>query len=270
MEAIPLKPYLARIGLSQTPKADESGLALLHRAQCLAMPFENVEPLLGRPVSLELPKLWEKFMERNRGGYCFELNSFFHHALLAAGFREQLGVGRVKMGKPQLGPRTHLVNFVELNGRTWLCDVGFGGPGLVDPIPFEDGFQGEQNYRPIRLRRDPDWGMLYEEELPEGWRTIYALPDEKVLPIDLEVGNHFCSTHPSSIFRSNLTGAFPHALGKTTVWNRSVQLQEGLKKTERLLKAPADFAWLFREQFKINLSDADCEALHAKLPPLSV
>lgn len=45
-----LDGYLARIALVAIPRADEHGLRALHRAQSLAMPFENFGVLLGREI----------------------------------------------------------------------------------------------------------------------------------------------------------------------------------------------------------------------------
>ncbi|MCP2358678.1 arylamine N-acetyltransferase [Nonomuraea thailandensis] len=36
-------------------------------------------------------------------------------------------------------PRSHAMLTVVAEGRTWLADVGFGGEGLVEPMPFEQG-----------------------------------------------------------------------------------------------------------------------------------
>jgi N-hydroxyarylamine O-acetyltransferase len=78
--------YLARVGLSRFPAASEEGLRELHAAQAFAIPFENVNPLLGEPVKLELDALFAKLVAQKRGGYCFELNGLFHWAMSQAGF----------------------------------------------------------------------------------------------------------------------------------------------------------------------------------------
>src|ERR1700710_1040362 len=73
--------YLARIGL---PRA-EAPLEALHEAHVRAIPFENVDPLLGKTPDLELGAIADKLVNRKRGGYCFE------HALLFAAVLERLG-----------------------------------------------------------------------------------------------------------------------------------------------------------------------------------
>ena len=64
-----LDAYLARIGLSGEPT-----IARVHRAHSTSIPFENLDPQRGVPVSLELEDLERKLVAERRGGYCFEQN----------------------------------------------------------------------------------------------------------------------------------------------------------------------------------------------------
>ncbi|MBV9415597.1 MAG: arylamine N-acetyltransferase, partial [Solirubrobacterales bacterium] len=64
-----LDAYLARIGICDRP-----GLASVHRAHVTSIPFENLDPRRGIPVSLELADLERKLVYQRRGGYCFEQN----------------------------------------------------------------------------------------------------------------------------------------------------------------------------------------------------
>lgn len=263
--ALPTESYLRKISFSAAPSASEEGLRLLHRAQAFSIPFENVEPFLLRPVSLDPAALAEKLLHRGRGGYCFELNALFLQAMRAFGFSARPVLGRVFMGRPEAGPRTHQASLVEVGGRTWLADVGFGGPGLVDPIPFEPGYEGEQQGRRIRLRKDPAWGMVYEDEFEGSWRTIYALPEEKALPVDFTLGNHYCATHPESIFTKSLYCALPGEEGRVTIYDRSVHVFRGGKKEEHVLQSEGDLTHWLQGILRLNLNEADIRAVAQKL-----
>jgi N-hydroxyarylamine O-acetyltransferase len=218
---------------------------------------------LGKPVSLELPDLAHKILEKNRGGYCFELNSLFLAALREFGFEASAALGRVFMGRPQPGPRTHQVSLVKLGSETWLADVGFGGPGLNQAIPFRSGYEEIQLGRKIRLRSSEEWGMLYEEELQNGWRTIYAIPSEKTETIDLIAGNHYCATYSQSIFRNNLYCAGESDLGRITIFNRSATKFSG-EKVLLSLDSPSDILSTFRK-IGVEIDQEQASALHFKL-----
>ena len=75
-----LDAYLARIGLTGRP-----ALAEMHRAHTTSIPFENLDPRRGVPVSLALDDLQRKLVGERRGGYCFEHNLLFKGALEALG-----------------------------------------------------------------------------------------------------------------------------------------------------------------------------------------
>ena len=101
-----LDAYLERIGLTGRPS-----LAQLHRAHLTSIPFENLDPHQGLPVSLEPGDLERKLVTERRGGYCFEQNLLLKaalEALGAAGGRvpgtgsRQPGAGR---GSPTHSPR---------------------------------------------------------------------------------------------------------------------------------------------------------------------
>lgn len=80
-----LDAYLERTGYRGPLEPTAATLAGLHRHHVLAIPFENLEIMLGRPVELDLASLQAKLVMRRRGGYCYE------HNLLFAAVLERLG-----------------------------------------------------------------------------------------------------------------------------------------------------------------------------------
>jgi N-hydroxyarylamine O-acetyltransferase len=73
-----LDAYLERIGLEGRPS-----IAQVHRAHLTSIPFENLDPHQGLPVSLEVEDLERKLVSERRGGYCFEQNLLLKAALEA-------------------------------------------------------------------------------------------------------------------------------------------------------------------------------------------
>ena len=64
-----LEGYLQRIGFVGEPRADVATLRALATAHIAAIPFENLDPLLDAPVSLELEAIEAKLVNGQRGGY---------------------------------------------------------------------------------------------------------------------------------------------------------------------------------------------------------
>ena len=128
-EGIELDAYLARIGHDGPLAPDIATLAALHDAHVRAIPFEAIDPLLGRPVSLDLSAVQDKLVARRRGGYCFEQNLLFKAVLECVGFPVIGLAGRVRWMSPPgapLGPRTHMFLRVDTPEGAYLADVGFG------------------------------------------------------------------------------------------------------------------------------------------------
>ncbi|MGH3929258.1 MAG: arylamine N-acetyltransferase family protein, partial [Pseudonocardiaceae bacterium] len=111
--SVDVDAYLQRIGHPRVPPS-AGALRSLHEAHVRAIPFENVDVVLGTHRGLELDVISDKLVHRRRGGYCFE------HALLIAAVLERLGFAvqrRMARVQPQgSGVRTHMVLAVHADG----------------------------------------------------------------------------------------------------------------------------------------------------------
>jgi N-hydroxyarylamine O-acetyltransferase len=202
-----LDAYLTRIGLHPMRErdGDPPSLAALHRAHVAAIPFENLDPRRGVPVSLELRDLEDKLVRRRRGGYCFEQNLLLKAALEALGAQVEPLLARVRVGRPAGAPRprTHLVLRVRADGGDWHADVGFGRGTLLEPIPFGPGGPYEQSGWRFRVVPDgPE--LVLQTSQDDQWVDLYAFLPDPVPLIDVETSNWFTCTHPRSPFVTGL------------------------------------------------------------------
>jgi N-hydroxyarylamine O-acetyltransferase len=190
-----LDAYLERIGLSGRP-----GIAEVHRAHATSIPFENLDPFRGRPVSLEPGDLQRKLIADRRGGYCFEHNLLLKAALEALGAEVEPILARVGDRGTERS-RTHLLLRVQVEGEVWHADVGFGRGTLLEPIPFGPGEEHEQEG--WRFRVIADGPELVLRTMTDGeWVDGYTFVPEPVPLIDIETSNWYTATHPRSPFVS--------------------------------------------------------------------
>jgi N-hydroxyarylamine O-acetyltransferase len=191
-----LDAYLARIGLEGRPSFAE-----VHRAHVTSIPFENLDPYCGIPVSLALEDLERKLVSGRRGGYCFEQNLLLKAALEELGAEVELFLARVRVGAPSDGarPRTHAFLRVHADGGSWHADVGFGLGSLLEPIPFGPGGEHLQSGWRFRVVEEGPELVLQEAE-GEEWRDLYGFVPHPVPFVDLETSNWFTSTYPRSPF----------------------------------------------------------------------
>jgi N-hydroxyarylamine O-acetyltransferase len=195
-----LDAYLERIGLDGRPS-----VAQLHRAHLTSIPFDNLDPHLGLPVSLDVEDLERKLVTERRGGYCFEHNLLLKAALEALGADVEMFLARTRLGaKPgEVRPRTHLVLRVSENGSSWHADVGYGARGILDPIPFGPGSTQNQSGWSFRVVQDGS-ELVVQRLTGDTWIDLYGFLPEPVPLIDVEISNWWTSTHPCSRFVTGL------------------------------------------------------------------
>jgi N-hydroxyarylamine O-acetyltransferase len=214
-DRIDLDAYLHRIGWHGAVAVDLATLRGLAMAHVAAIPFANLNPLLGLPVELDLAALQQKLVQQGRGGYCFEQNLLFEAVLRQIGFAVTGLIARVLWGHPEdaITPQTHMLLRVELARQSWLADVGFGGHVLTGALRLQPDIEQATGHEPFRLlRHDAEWRM---QSLAHGlWRTLYRFDLQPTPLVDYVVANHYVSTHPASRFVSNLM------LGRTTADRR--------------------------------------------------
>ena len=243
--------YIERVGLTARLAADSETLCGVHAAHREAFLFENLTIQSGGRVSLSLCDLERKFLDERRGGYCFEHNTLFAAALHEIGVDSATLLGRVRRGPPQRWCRTHMVLRVPLGGEVWLADVGFGAMGLLEPIPLRDGATALQGGFTFRLRRDAGlWILSARDAAAE--MDLYEFTDDPQTPWDVEVANHFTSTHPESIFRKTLT------IQRTRQDHRTILRTDVLTRYRagRISEEPVTrerLATVARDEFGVNL-----------------
>ena len=243
-----LDAYLSRIGYRGAFEPDVETLHRLHRAHALTIPFENLDILLERPIRLDLESLQSKLVDGRRGGYCFEHNSLFQAVLEAIGFRVTPLAARVRMFRGATGARTHMVLSVDAGGEPWLVDVGFGGEGLLDPLPLRTEDPVQQGVWSYRLQREGD-AYVVRSLHHDSWRDLYAFRMEPQIPVDYEVANHFTSTWPRSPFVAGVRVQRPGLDERLILFDDKLIVQRRAADERRPVESPAELLAILEERF---------------------
>jgi N-hydroxyarylamine O-acetyltransferase len=251
--------YLNRIGLDENVSSTENGLEALHRAQTYNIPFENFDIHLDRGISLEPQILFNKLVKHQRGGYCFEQNYLFGMALDAFHFERRPLLARVHYSG-ELTPRAHLINLVHFGDRDWITDVGFGSVQLRAPIPLERDRIVTNDGLEFRLIESENFGNMLQASEDGKWKNMYSFDLEHVWPIDIEMGNHYTSTHPDFFFTKVRVAVRTNPFGKITLMDFCLrEISEG-QETEITLEPGPAYLELLETKFGIFI-DAPYEAL---------
>jgi len=214
--SVDLDAYFARIGYDGPSEPTLAVLRAITQKHPDAIPFENLDVLLGRGVSLDPADIDAKLITAGRGGYCFEQNGLLKRALIALGFEVQSLMARVWWMKPADAPtraRSHMVLSVTIDGEAWLVDNGFGGCVLTAPLRLmSDAVQSTPNgaFRIEAVAPEMGGERLVLADLSGTWAPLYQVAMGPWLDVDYEPANYFTYTHPSSHFTWSMT------VGRTT------------------------------------------------------
>lgn len=239
-DSFDLDAYLRRIGHDGPVSSDLATLqALVFRHAC-TIPFENLDPVLGRPPLLDPASLQRKLVQGGRGGYCFEQNLLLRQALLAIGFRVVAHTARVLWGQPEdhVSPRSHMLLRVDFDDGPRIVDVGFGGQTLTGVLRLEPGIEQPTPHEPFRLLPvDREFKL---QALAGGeWRSLYRFDLQEQWPVDYEAANWYLATHPQSHFVTGLIVARPQPGSRHALRNADYAVHRPDGGTERRTFADA-------------------------------
>jgi len=195
-EGLDLDGYLRRIGLPDRPDPTLDSLRRLQHAHSTAIGFDNVDGLLGRPVSLELGDIQLKVLRAGRGATCTELNLLLAAALERLGFAVTRLAGRPRPGPRVVLPLTHTTLLVEVDGAAWLVDGGLGGEAVTEPLAIVGATPaGRQPWR-WRVTATGDDGYVMQTERGRRWVDLYSFDLHPQRFVDYLVAHYYSTTYP--------------------------------------------------------------------------
>jgi N-hydroxyarylamine O-acetyltransferase len=268
--------YLNRIGYRGTLEPSAATLHALQRAHLLAVPFENLDIGLGRPIVLDQTALFDKIVGRRRGGFCYELNGLFAVLLRELGFEVTLVSAGVARANGDFGPEyDHLTLLVRSPSpvvhdplqeaaddglpttdnqlaTTWLADVGFGD-SFRAPLRLIAGLEQPQDGRAYRLDRDGERWTLWERAVAE-WQPQYRFTVQPRAFAEYAGMCRYHQTSPESSFTRKRVCSLATPEGRLTLSDLQLIITTNGQRVERHLKGEEEFRLVLREQFGIDLS----------------
>ena len=197
--------YLLKIGYRGDAPVSLDTLRELQSLHLLHIPYENLDILNGRLLSLKPDDLYNKIIRHQRGGYCFELNGLYKELLISLGYQVNQYAGRY-LTKPGLGQlRKHRVLVVDIDGTRFITDVGYRSEQPRCPLELEVDKIQTDGISEYKLRVDSFYGwVIMQKEAGKDWRNLYAFTEEPQLDMDFIMPSFYCECHPTSPFINTL------------------------------------------------------------------
>jgi N-hydroxyarylamine O-acetyltransferase len=255
-----LTAYFERIGFAGSIAPTVQTLEILHGLHPAAIPFENLNPLLGLPVPLDQKSLEHKLLAEKRGGYCFEHNLMFLRVLRELDFSVKGLAARVLWGHPEdaIRRRSHMLVLVEIAGSHHIADVGFGGLTLTAPLKLRADVEQTTPLETFRLTGGGESPWRLEVNIGDEWKPLYSFDLTEQHEIDYDAANYFLSTNPVSTHRKMLMAARAdkgqrHALSGTRLSTYTMGGETG----RRVLTSVAEIKEVLATTFGISLPPAE-------------
>jgi N-hydroxyarylamine O-acetyltransferase len=256
-QKVNLNAYFERIGFAGSIAPTWATLELIHALHPAAIPFENLNPLLGLPVNLDLPSLEKKLLTDRRGGYCYEHNLLLMAMLRDLDFTVRGLAARVLWTDPGAAdrPPTHMLLAVDIGGATYIADVGFGGLTLTAPLRLRADSEQATPHETFRLTGgEPDW--VLEARIGEDWRALYVFDTTEKSADDYAASNLMLST--DSPFTRELRVALSPSGKRLALRNNRFTIHSAGEPSEsRLLTSVAEMREVLSGAFGIQLPPAD-------------
>lgn len=191
--------YLQRIGLTGPISLDLAGLTRIQQAHQQSVPFENLDVLAGREISLDREHLFEKVVRRKRGGLCSELNTLYNWLLISLGFQVISFNSRIT-GYGKVEFRRHRVLGVSLNGTLYTTDVGSTLEYARVPLLLIGNIIQEDGHCEYMYKEDPFYGWVQYQRSPGGeWKSTYGFSIEPNIDLDFVTPTFYFVHSPDSV-----------------------------------------------------------------------
>ncbi len=251
---IDIDAYLSRIKCHRERKPSIKYLRHLHRNHLYNIPFENLDIHLGREITLDTNRIFEKVVTDLRGGFCYELNGIFQQLLLKLGYYVTIISARTYGENGTLGDEfDHLLLLASFEDKEWLVDVGFGDLCLA-PIEFKLGGMQMDGNKYFRIEETPDRKYILQSSTDgEHFSNQYLFSKKERQFVEFVAKCHYHQTSPQSIFTRKKVITKATKEGRITLTDKKFIIHKLGEKLEEAILNQDQFDTKLVQHFNIQL-----------------
>ncbi len=242
---------LERIHFTGPVRTDLETLRALQIAFLQTVPFENLDIHLGCEISLAPDSVFDKIVNRHRGGFCYECNILFHDLLTAIGFDVDYLSARMTDGQ-QIAPHfAHMALAVHLE-KDYLVDVG-NGQSVREPLGMDGSNTSTSEGIAYRVGPHSEGPALFLTRGEEDWKPRFYFDPTPRAPEEFAELSRFHQTSPNSPFTRRRLATLATPDGRITLLDTTLTVTNGAEKQEGTLQSDAECLEALRSQFGIDL-----------------
>jgi amide synthase len=173
-----VESYLSTIGYTGPVDPVLRTLTELHKQHVMSLPYDNsrladeiAAGLSGGNIDLDV--VFDRAVLARKGGHCGELAGLFHRLLGELGFEVSFLTAGLRGPAGTFGTDlAHVFLGVRLDGGLWLVDVGFAGPGYLEPLCVTDGVQQQYGCE-YRITQNDAYHLVERKTRNGNWQALY-------------------------------------------------------------------------------------------------
>lgn len=221
------------------------------------VPFENIDVQNQIRISVAVDDIYDKVVNHERGGFCYELNTLFKTYLLEKGFTAYNVSATIHTpGGGRSLPGSHMSTIVEIDDKKYIADVGFGDLPL-QAIPLS-----KKSDIPVVQDRTGTFRAVFQDENAsqfeiqkcenDVWQTKYEAEMTPRTLASFEYNIDYNQTHPNSIFVQRLVVTMPTKKGRATMSQNHLTLTENGEK-RKMDVTPDNYRQILKDYFNLNV-----------------
>ncbi len=245
--------YLNRIKHTGSLKPNLDLLKKLQKNHLMNVPFENLDIHYQTPIELDINRIYEKIIHKNRGGFCYELNGIFFELLLLLGFNAKRVSARTYKKNNEYNPEfDHFTIIVKIGSTEYLTDVGFG-EFIFEPLKLQLGeIQNDERGSYSINKFENDYLRVSKIENGKSTPEFIFKNIEREL-IEFKEMCEYHQTSPNSHFIKKKLISRPTDNGRITISGNILKVKEDNLIKEKELKSETEFEKELWDKFKISL-----------------
>ncbi|HYR78149.1 MAG TPA: arylamine N-acetyltransferase [Pyrinomonadaceae bacterium] len=245
-----IQAYLNRIDYRGPLAPTAETLRQLQVAHLLTVPFENLSIHAREPIVLEDEALFQKIVNRRRGGFCYELNGLFAALLRALGFEVAMLSAQVANAEGEFSRDfDHMALMITIEER-WLADVGFGD-SFVEPLRLNERDVQVQGDRAYRIVADDERLIVQRADNGNDWKAQYRFTLDPYQYPDYAEMCEYHQTSPLSHFTQARICSLLTPQGRISLSDMRLITTEPGERHERTAATQEEYEEMLRELFGI-------------------